>query len=103
MSVKNDELLPLCFLRQGSNPQLCICYPGVNNQWSSPFNISNVGSVHVKLSKAGQRQKLIRIDILWSKQPYSFISALRINIGHSRCGMRATKNSSTGRPIQTLK
>lgn len=64
MSVKNDELLPLCFLRQGSNPQLCICYPGVNNQWSSPFNISNVGSVHVKLSKAGQRQKLIRIDIL---------------------------------------
>ena len=64
MSVKNDELLPLRFLRQGSNPQLCICYPGVNNQWSSPFNISNVGSVHVKLSKAGQRQKLIRIDTL---------------------------------------
>ncbi|OCK84928.1 vacuolar protein sorting-associated protein 13 [Lepidopterella palustris CBS 459.81] len=64
MSLKNDDLLPLRFLRQGANPQLCLCYPGVNNQWSSPFNISNVGNVHVKLSRAGQRQKLIRIDIL---------------------------------------
>ena len=64
MSVKDGDLLPLRWLRQGGNPQLSLCYPGVNNQWSSPFNISNVGNVHVKLSKAGQRQKLIRIDIL---------------------------------------
>ncbi|KAF2203968.1 vacuolar protein sorting-associated protein-like protein vps13 [Delitschia confertaspora ATCC 74209] len=67
MSVKDGELLPLRWLRQGGNPQLSLCYPGVNNQWSSPFNISNVGNVHVKLSKAGQRQKLIRIDILMEK------------------------------------
>ncbi|KAF2866909.1 hypothetical protein BDV95DRAFT_611203 [Massariosphaeria phaeospora] len=64
MSLKDGELLPLRWLRQGSSPQLSLCYPGVNNQWSSPFNISNVGNVHVKLSKAGQRQKLIRVDIL---------------------------------------
>ncbi|KAF2812089.1 vacuolar protein sorting-associated protein-like protein vps13 [Mytilinidion resinicola] len=64
LPLKHGELLPLRFLKQGSNPQLCLCYPGVNNQWSSPFNISNVGNVHVKLSKAGQRQKLIRIDVL---------------------------------------
>ncbi|KAF2178337.1 vacuolar protein sorting-associated protein 13 [Zopfia rhizophila CBS 207.26] len=64
MSLKNGELLPLRWLRQGGNPQLSLCYPGVSNQWSSPFNISNVGSVHVKLSKSGQRQKLIRVDIL---------------------------------------
>jgi vacuolar protein sorting-associated protein 13A/C len=64
LSVKNGELLPLRWLKQGGTPQLSLCYPGVNNQWSSPFNISNVGSVHVKLSKAGQRQKLIRIDVL---------------------------------------
>ncbi|CAO2655854.1 Nn.00g046570.m01.CDS01 [Neocucurbitaria sp. VM-36] len=64
MTLKDGELLPLRWLRQGGAPQLSLCYPGVNNQWSSPFNISNVGNVHVKLSKAGQRQKLIRIDIL---------------------------------------
>ncbi|KAH9862571.1 hypothetical protein IAQ61_009988 [Plenodomus lingam] len=64
MTLKNGELLPLRWLRQGGAPQLSLCYPGVNNQWSSPFHISNVGNVHVKLSKAGQRQKLVRIDIL---------------------------------------
>jgi vacuolar protein sorting-associated protein 13A/C len=64
MSVKDGELLPLRWLRQGGNPQVSLCYPGVNNQWSSPFNISNVGNVHVKLSKTGQRQKLIRVDVL---------------------------------------
>lgn len=64
MTLKDGELLPLRWLRQGGAPQLSLCYPGVNNQWSSPFHISNVGNVHVKLSKAGQRQKLVRIDIL---------------------------------------
>jgi len=64
MSLKDGDLLPLRWLRQGGSPQLSLCYPGVNNQWSSPFHISNVGNVHVKLSKAGQRQKLIRVDIL---------------------------------------
>ncbi|EDU45185.1 vacuolar protein sorting-associated protein 13a [Pyrenophora tritici-repentis Pt-1C-BFP] len=64
MTVKDGELFPLRWLRQGGAPQLSLCYPGINNQWSSPFNISNVGNVHVKLSKAGQRQKLIRVDIL---------------------------------------
>ncbi|KAF1944820.1 vacuolar protein sorting-associated protein 13 [Clathrospora elynae] len=64
MTLKEGELFPLRWLRQGGTPQLSLCYPGVNSQWSSPFNISNVGNVHVKLSKAGQRQKLIRVDIL---------------------------------------
>ncbi|KAF2654929.1 vacuolar protein sorting-associated protein 13 [Lophiostoma macrostomum CBS 122681] len=64
MPLKSGELLPLRWLRQGGTPQLSLCYPGVSNQWTSPFNISNVGSIHVKLSKAGQRQKLVRIDIL---------------------------------------
>ncbi|KAF2036721.1 vacuolar protein sorting-associated protein 13 [Setomelanomma holmii] len=64
MTLKDNELLPLRWLRQGGSPQLSLCYPGVNNQWSSPFHISNVGNVHVKLSKAGQRQKLVRVDIL---------------------------------------
>lgn len=64
MTLKTGELLPLRFLRQGERQQLCLCFPGLNNQWSSPFDISNVGSVHVKLAKAGQRQKLIRVEVL---------------------------------------
>jgi vacuolar protein sorting-associated protein 13A/C len=63
-TLKPQDLLPLRFLKQSSGQQLCLCFPGVNNNWSSPFNIANVGSVHIKLAKAGERQKLIRVEIL---------------------------------------
>ena len=63
-TLKPGELHPLRFLKQNTGQQLCLCFPGVNNSWSSPFDISNTGSVHVKLAKAGQRQKLIRVEIL---------------------------------------
>jgi vacuolar protein sorting-associated protein 13A/C len=63
-TLKSGKLHPLRFLKQTAGQQLCLCWSGVNNSWSSPFNIGNVGSVHVKLSKAGERQKLIRIEIL---------------------------------------
>ncbi|KAI9846000.1 MAG: hypothetical protein M1837_004406 [Sclerophora amabilis] len=63
-SLKPGELFPLHFLRQSAAKQLCLCFPGLDNQWSSPFNIANIGSIHVKLAKAGQRQKLIRVDVL---------------------------------------
>jgi vacuolar protein sorting-associated protein 13A/C len=63
-TLKTGELHPLRFLKQSTGQQLCLCYPGVNNSWSSPFNIANTGSVHVKLAKAGERQQLIRIEIL---------------------------------------
>ncbi|KAL9595366.1 MAG: hypothetical protein Q9219_006492 [cf. Caloplaca sp. 3 TL-2023] len=64
MSLKNGELLPLRYLKQSGSKQLCLCFPGVNNQWSSPFHIANVGTVHVKLAKAGQRQTLIRVEVI---------------------------------------
>ncbi|KAK2755982.1 hypothetical protein FQN54_005779 [Arachnomyces sp. PD_36] len=64
MTLRTGDLVPLHFLRQVSEKQLCLCFPGVNNQWSSPFNISNVGTVYVKLAKANQRQKLIRVEII---------------------------------------
>lgn len=31
---------------------------------TAPFNISDLGSIHLKITKASQRQKLLRIDIL---------------------------------------
>ena len=64
MKVEPGDLLPLQFLRSVPEKQICLCFPGVNNQWSSPFNITNVGTTHVKLAKAGQRQKLIRVEVI---------------------------------------
>jgi vacuolar protein sorting-associated protein 13A/C len=63
-TLKPGELHPLRFLKQATGQQLSLCFPGVNNSWSSPFDIANVGSVHIKLAKAGERQKLIRVEIL---------------------------------------
>ncbi|KAK3676016.1 Vacuolar protein sorting-associated protein 13 [Recurvomyces mirabilis] len=63
-TLKSAELHPLRFLQQSAGQQLCLCFPGVSNKWSSPFDIANVGSVHIKLAKSGERQKLIRVEIL---------------------------------------
>ncbi|TAQ85401.1 hypothetical protein B7494_g6292 [Chlorociboria aeruginascens] len=62
--LKPQALQPLHFLQKTAVKQLSLCFPGVNNQWSSPFNISDLGTTHVKLAKAGQRQKLIRLEVL---------------------------------------
>ena len=64
MTLKAGSLMPLHFLKQTPVKQLCLCYSGVNNQWSSPFTISNVGTVHVKLAKASERQQLVRVEII---------------------------------------
>lgn len=64
MTLKPGALLPLHFLKQAPIKQLCLCYSGVSNQWSSPFNIGNVGTVHVKLAKAGEPQQLVRVEII---------------------------------------
>lgn len=64
MKMENNDLLPVHFMKQAQEKQLCLCFPGVNNQWSSPFNISNVGMTHIKLAKHGQRQKLVRVEII---------------------------------------
>lgn len=63
-TIGNGALHALRFMRQTTGQQLSLCFPGLNNQWSSPFNIANVGTVHVKLAKDKQRQQLIRVEIL---------------------------------------
>jgi vacuolar protein sorting-associated protein 13A/C len=64
MTLKPKALQALHFLQKSAVKQLSLCFPGLNNQWSSPFNISDLGTTHIKLAKAGQRQKLIRIEVL---------------------------------------
>ena len=63
-TLKPNELHPLRYMRSRQAQQLSLCFPGLNNQWSAPFHISNVGRVHVKLAKERQRQRLIKIEIL---------------------------------------
>ena len=63
-TLEPDNLLPLKYVRSVSEKQLCLCFPGVNNQWSSPFDISNVGTVYIKVAKQGQRQQLIKVEII---------------------------------------
>ncbi|KAL4808325.1 hypothetical protein BDV18DRAFT_98367 [Aspergillus unguis] len=62
--IKGGDLVPLQFLRQAGEKQLCLCFPGVNNQWSSPFNIADIGTVYVKLARHNQRQRLIKVDVI---------------------------------------
>ncbi|SPQ24240.1 69ce8ed1-3762-4d61-b82d-7a61ebbcd3f7 [Thermothielavioides terrestris] len=64
MLLKNGSLRPLHYLQNGAVKQLCFCYPGFDNQWTAPFNISDLGITHLKIARAGQRQRLIRVEIL---------------------------------------
>lgn len=64
MTLKPGALQPLHFMQKSAVKQLCLCYPGVDNHWTSPFNIADVGTTHVKIAKAGQRQRLVRVEIL---------------------------------------
>ncbi|KAM7212439.1 putative vacuolar protein sorting-associated protein [Rhypophila decipiens] len=66
LAIKSGALRPLHSLKQGAVKQLSLCYPGVDNQWTAPFNIADLGTTYVKIAKAAGRQpqRLIRIDIL---------------------------------------
>ncbi|TDZ22189.1 Vacuolar protein sorting-associated protein 13 [Colletotrichum orbiculare MAFF 240422] len=64
MTLKPGAHQPLHFMQKTAVKQLSLCHPGMNNQWTSPFNISDIGTTHIKIAKAGQRQRLIRAEIL---------------------------------------
>ncbi|POS86544.1 hypothetical protein EPUL_002626 [Erysiphe pulchra] len=64
MVIKPQALQPLYFLQKSTKKQLSLCYPGLNNKWSSPFNISDLGTIHIKIAKQSERQKLVRVEVL---------------------------------------
>ncbi|KAI1862359.1 uncharacterized protein JN550_010221 [Neoarthrinium moseri] len=64
MTLEPGALQPLHALQRSHIKQIALCYPGINNQWTSPFNISDLGTTHIKIAKAGQRQRLIRVETL---------------------------------------
>ncbi|KAI1419606.1 hypothetical protein F5Y12DRAFT_231448 [Xylaria sp. FL1777] len=64
MTLEPGALQPLYWLQRSQTKQISLCFPGMDNQWTSPVNISDLGTTHVKIAKAGQRQRLIRVEIL---------------------------------------
>ncbi|RKF58530.1 Vacuolar protein sorting-associated protein 13 [Erysiphe neolycopersici] len=64
MVIKPQALQPLYFLQKSTKKQLSLCYSGLNNKWSSPFNISDLGTIHIKVAKQDERQKLVRVEVL---------------------------------------
>lgn len=64
VTLQSGQLHPLRYVRQSSGQQLSLCFPGVNNQWSSPFYISNIGKVSVKIAKEKQRQQLVNVEVM---------------------------------------
>lgn len=64
LALRAGGLQALQFMQRTKVKQLCLCFPGLDNQWTAPFNISDVGTTHVKIAKSGQRQQLVGIEIL---------------------------------------
>ncbi|KAI1084297.1 vacuolar protein sorting-associated protein 13 [Whalleya microplaca] len=64
MTLKPGALQALHWLQRSGAKQIALTFPGIDNQWTSPINISDLGTQHVKIAKAGQRQRLIRVEIL---------------------------------------
>lgn len=62
-TITSGGLHALKTVRQTGGQQLSLCFPGVNNQWTSAFNINNLGRVHVKIAKDKQRQRLVEAQV----------------------------------------
>ena len=66
-AIKAGDVVPLAALLKASNEdqqQLCIRLTGLTNEWSSPFNIDQIGRVWVKLGRMGSSEEdLVRAEI----------------------------------------
>lgn len=73
VTAEPGRRVPLHFLRVGASKQMTLAYPGLNNKWTAPFNIEDIGNVHLRIAKAGHHQHLVRADVLL-EGPTIFIS-----------------------------
>ncbi|KAI1654139.1 vacuolar protein sorting-associated protein 13 [Daldinia decipiens] len=64
MTLNPGGLQPLHWLQRSATKQIALRFPGIDDQWTSPINISDLGTVHIKIARAGQRQRLIRVEVL---------------------------------------
>lgn len=73
VTAQTGDRQPLHFLRVGASKQMCLAYPGLNNKWTSPFNLEDIGRVHLRIARAGHQQHLIKVEVLL-EGPTIFIS-----------------------------
>ncbi|KAI9031000.1 hypothetical protein CLU79DRAFT_842748 [Phycomyces nitens] len=60
--LEPNQRIPLYNLRRNAEKQLSIKLPGINNRWSAPFNIQDIGKMHVRLDSAdGSTAMLMRV------------------------------------------
>lgn len=64
ITAPRDERQPVHFLRVGASKQMCLAYPGLNNKWTAPFNLEDIGNVHLRIARAGHQQHLIKAEVL---------------------------------------
>lgn len=68
IEVKKGSLQPLHFLRQSGKKQLLTSFNSSSPIWSSPFNIEDIGRIHLKLYRnpdsGSSRYALLRIDTI---------------------------------------
>ncbi|KAE8269165.1 hypothetical protein A4X09_0g3183 [Tilletia walkeri] len=105
VTAEPGKRIPLHFLRVGASKQMTLAYPGLNNKWTAPFNIEDIGSVHLRIAKAGQHQHLLRTEVLLDG-PTIFISIsqetgpwpymLRNESDHTVTFMQATERKDNG-------
>lgn len=63
--VEPNSRTPLYRIRKSQDKQLCIKLPGIDNVWSAPFNIQDIGKVHVRLNSSdGSTVMLLRVDTI---------------------------------------
>ncbi|KAI9493351.1 hypothetical protein BDB00DRAFT_946102 [Zychaea mexicana] len=55
----SNRRIPLYNLRKNAEKQLSIKLPGINNTWSAPFNIQDIGTVHVRLESADESTSVL--------------------------------------------
>ncbi|KAF9968752.1 hypothetical protein BGZ73_009156, partial [Actinomortierella ambigua] len=56
--------VPLRYMRQGQQKLLSLRLPGVTTRWTAPFNIDEMGKVHVRILRSEGETELIRVTIL---------------------------------------
>ncbi|OAD68026.1 hypothetical protein PHYBLDRAFT_57710 [Phycomyces blakesleeanus NRRL 1555(-)] len=63
--LEPNQRIPLYNLRRNAEKQLSIKLPGINNRWSAPFNIQDIGKMHVRLDSAdGSTAMLMRVTTI---------------------------------------
>ncbi|RCI00207.1 hypothetical protein CU097_014138 [Rhizopus azygosporus] len=64
-TLEARQRIPLYNIRVQNEKQLSIKLEGFSNAWSAPFNIQDIGDVHVRLSNDyGEPDVLIRVSVL---------------------------------------